>query len=674
MATSGVLVLFMAVIGVTGILNLGSVNDAGRSLYQDRTVPIAGLGKIAYALEDAQRLTMRAILYAGDAADFQRTSGLIAQDDQIVNQELAAFKATQLLESEKGPLADLEAALADYRDKRSVVLAEAQRGNQEAAKAANDPSLQAWKQADGALSQLIQINTDQAKAANEAIAATFESGRTVTLAVMLVAMLVGFGLSFWVGRGIVGGLRTVQRTLTSLADDGATPLAEALGRLAANDLTAEVTVETPAIGRYGADEIGETARVTDLLRERVIASVDAYNRARADLARTVAEVKAASDEVAATAKSLDAAAGQTGAAVGQVTTTIGQVAAGAADQARAASETSAAVAELSGVIAQVGQGAAQTSAKVEEAAATVNQMSVALEETSAASREVGEVATSAAQAAQRGAEAVRDTISGMARIREAVAASRVKVADLGAKGEQIGAIVETIDDIAEQTNLLALNAAIEAARAGEMGKGFAVVADEVRKLAERSGRATKEIAELIREVQAGTQEAVRAMEAGASEVEAGSQLAGRSGAALDELAAGVAATQAAVARITGAVERMSAAASGVVAAMEAIARVAEANAAAATQMTANAGTVSRAVESIAAVSEENSAAAQEVSAATEEMSAQVQETVAAAQSLAQMAARLDELMARFRLAAEDGRGDETVVYRRRASDWRRQVA
>ena len=126
-------------------------------------------------------------------------------------------------------------------------------------------------------------------------------------------------------------------------------------------------------------------------------------------------------------------------------------------------------------------------------------------------------ATIAEAVAEAGATS-RDAASVMHELVEAIRTLE------GVSGK-IGAITETIKEISEQTNLLALNAAIEAARAGEHGRGFAVVASEVRKLAERSNSATREIAQLVGNVQNETLRAVSVTQRGNTAVERGRERA-----------------------------------------------------------------------------------------------------------------------------------------------------
>jgi methyl-accepting chemotaxis protein len=190
---------------------------------------------------------------------------------------------------------------------------------------------------------------------------------------------------------------------------------------------------------------------------------------------------------------------------------------------------------------------------------SMGAISTAVHEISETTQHAARDARKAEENAHAGGETIQTTVTSIQQMLEANQSTATKIGELGHASDAIGTIIGVIEEIANQTSLLALNASIESARAGEHGRGFAVVAAEVRRLAERTSRATGEVDQMVRDIQAGTAEVVEAMRSSMQMVERGVDSARSAGDALANIIQGSEAVQKRVAQVAIAAAQQSSA-------------------------------------------------------------------------------------------------------------------
>ncbi len=224
-----------------------------------------------------------------------------------------------------------------------------------------------------------------------------------------------------------------------------------------------------------------------------------------------------------------------------------------------AEQVTSAAEELAAQADQVSNGADVQRDRTTQTATAMEEMNATVLEVARNSASSADSAAKAREQAQEGAKVVALATEAISQVNTLTTTLKQSMDKLGDQTTDIGKIMNVIEDIADQTNLLALNAAIEAARAGEAGRGFAVVADEVRKLAEKTMAATKEVGNAIQVIQDGAADNIQSVDTAAHAVNQATDLANRSGEALEHIVRFADDTSGQVQSIATAAEEQSAA-------------------------------------------------------------------------------------------------------------------
>lgn len=258
----GFLSSLMILIGVLGLSSLVTVNEALRTVYEDRLIAVGQLDSVIRGINRNQLNIAKAI--SGDPANIPKLLDEVEKTKAEVTKTWDEYSATYMTAEEKQLAAKFSTA-------RKIFVEVGLNKAIEALRAQNIPAAtellqgkmdQLYQEARSPMSDLIQLQLNVGKQEYEASQAKYGSVRMMSIGMILLGLAAGIGVGIWLVKSISEPLNYAVEIAQSIAG---------------GDLTRQVEVETD----------NETGQLLAALKEM-----------NASLVNTVSEVRVSTDTIA----------------------------------------------------------------------------------------------------------------------------------------------------------------------------------------------------------------------------------------------------------------------------------------------------------------------------------------------------------------------------------------